>query len=227
MSMLRNRACGILTMCFWILLASKRANCKPCSLSTPRHNRRTAASSSSLIETCRITNGFFDYKGESSLMMPSRISTIFFYSTTGLLNKSIHPLILLLKPHDFIISITLAVSSQNDRQSGGYHLVRPHVAWKGRQAPWLEHWPTCTSPSGKIRRPVLTMVSHNLTRKIACCSRRSKLWQILLTRKPYRNSVSKRPKPLHSSCNADHISTQYQWPCRYTHYSWPTCVRGA
>jgi hypothetical protein len=74
-------------------------------------------------------NGFFDYKGdESSLMMHSRISTIFFYSTTGLLNKSIHPLILLLKTHDFIILITLAVGSQNDRQPGGYHLVRPLVA---------------------------------------------------------------------------------------------------
>ncbi len=97
-SMLRKRACGMPTMFFWILAASKRANCKPCSLSTPRHGRRTAAGSSSLIETCRITNGFFDYKGdESSLIMHSRISTILFYSTTGLLNKSIHSLIFLLK----------------------------------------------------------------------------------------------------------------------------------
>ena len=195
-------------MFFWILLASKRANCKPCYLSTTRHSRRTPASSSSLIETCRITNSFFDYKrDESSLRMHSRVSTIFFYSNTGLLNKSIYPLILLLKIHDFIKSITL-VGSQNDRQSGGYHFVRPQVAWKGRQAPWLKYWPACASPSGKIRRPLLIMVFHKLTRKIACCSRRSKLWQILLTGKPHRNSVSKRPKPLHSSCNADHISTR-------------------
>ena len=115
-------------MFFWILLASKRAYCKPCYSSPTRHSRRTAASSSSLIETCRITNSFFDYKGdESSLMMHSKISTIFFYSNTGLLNKSIYPLILLLKTHDFIKSITL-VGSQDDRQSGRYHFVRPHVA---------------------------------------------------------------------------------------------------
>jgi hypothetical protein len=182
---------------------------------------------SSLIESCRIKNSFFDYKGDESSLMHSRISTNFFYSTTGLLNKSIQPLILLLKTHAFIKLITLAVGSQYDHQPGGYHFVRPHVAWKGRQAPWLEHWTTCTSSSGKIRRPVLTVVSHKLTRKIACCSRRSKLWQILLTGKPYRNSVSERPNPLHSSCNSDYISTQYQWPCRYTNYCWPTRVRGA
>lgn len=91
--------------CMWhthdILLAIgslKKANCKPCSLSSPRHSRRTAVGSSSLMETCRIMDGFFDYKGgESSLMMHSSISTIFYYSTTGLLNKSTQPLSLLLK----------------------------------------------------------------------------------------------------------------------------------
>jgi hypothetical protein len=57
--------------------------------------------------------GLFDYKrDESSLMMHSGIPTIFFYLTTGLLNKSIHPLVLLLKTHNFIKSITLTVCSQ-------------------------------------------------------------------------------------------------------------------
>ncbi len=75
-----------------------------------------------LSKSCRITNAFFDYKrDESSLMMHSIISTFFFYSSTGLL-------IFLLKTHDFLKSITLAVSSQNGRQPGDYHFVRPHIA---------------------------------------------------------------------------------------------------
>ena len=126
---LHNHVCGILAILFWILRASKRANCEPSLVLTPRHCRRTAASSSSLIETFSITNGSFDYKrDEWTLKMESKISTIFFYLTTGFLNKSKLSLILLLKKIILIISINLPVSSKNGRRPGHHHLIKPGIA---------------------------------------------------------------------------------------------------
>jgi len=56
-------------------------------------------------------------------------STIFFYSNTGFLNKSIHSLTLLLtNKHILIILITLPISSKNDRHPRHYHLVKPGIA---------------------------------------------------------------------------------------------------
>jgi hypothetical protein len=127
--MLHNHACGMLAVLFWILRALKRANCEPSPVLTPRHCRRRAACSSSLIETFSITNGSFDYKrDEWTLKMESKISTIFFYLTTGFLNKSILSLILLLNKHTLIISITLPVSSKNGRRPGHHHLIKPGIA---------------------------------------------------------------------------------------------------
>ena len=56
-------------------------------------------------------------------------SAIFFYLNTGFLNKPILSLtILLINKHILIISITLPLSSKNDRQPGHYDLIRPGIA---------------------------------------------------------------------------------------------------
>jgi hypothetical protein len=126
--MLHNHACGMLAVLFWILRASKRANCESSPVLTPRHCRRTAPGTSSLIETFSSTNGS-DYKGDEwTLKMELKISTIFFYLTTGFLNKSILSLILLLNKHILTISITLPVSSKNGRRPGHHHLIKPGIA---------------------------------------------------------------------------------------------------
>jgi hypothetical protein len=60
--------------------------------------------------------------------MESKISTNFFYLTTGFLNKSKLSLILLLKKNILIISIYLPVSSKNGRRPRRYHLIKPGIA---------------------------------------------------------------------------------------------------
>lgn len=175
--MSQNHAYGRLATLFWILRASKRANCKLSPILTPRHYCRTAAGFSSLVETFSSTNDSFAYKRDRwTLKMESKIP-VFFYLNTGFLDKSILLLtFLLMNKHIFIILITPPISSKNDRQPGHCHLIKPSIAWKGRQAPRLEYWPTCASPPGKIRKPISSITLHKLTRKIACCSWRSKLW---------------------------------------------------
>ena len=144
----------------------------------------TAAGPLSLIETVSSTNDFFAYKSDEwTLRMDSKTFRNLLLS--DILNKLATWLILL----SIIIDYS-AHQFKNDRQPGYCQLIKPSIARKGRQAPRLEYRPTCASPSGKMKIDIIWRMPHKLTRIIACCSRRPKLWKILLTRKPEWNSVS-------------------------------------